>query len=69
MPTVTAHVVADIADRLFAAIESGDAATVEALWDDGVLVWKSAEPSDQVKSAARRRPQRRIDLDAGLHRH
>ena len=28
--------VADVADRLFAAIESGDATTVEALWDDDV---------------------------------
>lgn len=41
--------VADVAERLFAAIENGDAAAVEALWDDEVLVWKSAEPFDQVK--------------------
>jgi ketosteroid isomerase-like protein len=54
MPTVTADVVADVADRLFAAIENGDAATVEALWDDDVLVWKSAEPTDQAKSRALR---------------
>jgi ketosteroid isomerase-like protein len=50
MPTVTA----DVADRLFAAIESGDAAAVEALWDDDVLVWKSAEPEDQPKKRALR---------------
>jgi ketosteroid isomerase-like protein len=54
MPTVTADVVADVADRLFAAIENGDAATVEALWDDDVLVWKSAEPEDQTKKRALR---------------
>lgn len=54
MPTVTADVVADVADRLFAAIENGDAATVEALWDDDVLVWKSAEPEDQPKKRALR---------------
>lgn len=54
MPTVTADVVAGVADRLFAAIENGDAATVEALWDDDVLVWKSAEPTDQAKSRALR---------------
>ncbi len=54
MPTVTSDVVADVADRLFAAIENGDAAAVEALWDDDVLVWKSAEPEDQAKSRALR---------------
>ena len=54
MPTVTVDVVADVADRLFAAIENGDAATVEALWDDDVLVWKSAEPEDQAKKRALR---------------
>lgn len=46
--------VADVAERLFAAIERGDAAAVEALWDDDVLVWKSAEPEDQVKKRALR---------------
>ena len=46
--------VADVAGRLFAAIENGDAAAVEALWDDDVLVWKSAEPVDQVKGRALR---------------
>jgi ketosteroid isomerase-like protein len=46
--------VADVADRLFAAIEKGDAATVETMWDDDVLVWKSAEPEDQVKKRALR---------------
>jgi ketosteroid isomerase-like protein len=54
MPTVTADVVADVADRLFAAIERGDAATVEAMWAADVLVWKSAEPQDQVKKRALR---------------
>jgi ketosteroid isomerase-like protein len=46
--------VADVADRLFAAIERGDSAAVEALWDDDVLVWKSAEPEDQTKKRALR---------------
>ena len=54
MPTVTPDVVADVADRLFAAIEESDAATVEQLWDDDVLVWKSAQPEDQVKKRALR---------------
>jgi ketosteroid isomerase-like protein len=43
-----------VADRLFTAIEKGDAETVEALWDDDVLVWKSAEPEEQVKKRALR---------------
>jgi ketosteroid isomerase-like protein len=46
--------VADVAQRLFAAIEKGDADAVGALWDDDVLVWKSAEPHDQVKKRALR---------------
>ena len=46
--------VAEVADRLFAVIESGDADTVEKMWDDDVLVWKSAEPEDQVKTRALR---------------
>jgi ketosteroid isomerase-like protein len=46
--------VADVAQRLFAAIERGDAATVEALWDDDVSVWKSAEPEDQGRNRALR---------------
>jgi ketosteroid isomerase-like protein len=46
--------VADVAQRLFAAIEGGDADAVGALWDDDVLVWKSAEPHEQVKTRALR---------------
>ncbi|RDH79772.1 nuclear transport factor 2 family protein [Mycolicibacterium moriokaense] len=43
-----------VAQRLFAAIENGDAAAVEAMWDDDVLVWKSAEPVEQTKKRALR---------------
>jgi ketosteroid isomerase-like protein len=46
--------VADVAQRLFAAIEGGDADAVGALWDDDVLVWKSAEPQEQAKTRALR---------------
>jgi ketosteroid isomerase-like protein len=46
--------VADVADRLFAAIEYGDAAAVEVMWDDDVLVWKSGEPVDREKKRALR---------------
>ena len=30
----------DIADRMFAAIEDGDGATLAALWSDDVTVWR-----------------------------
>jgi ketosteroid isomerase-like protein len=46
--------VGDVADRLFTAIERGDRAAVEVLWDDDVLVWKSAEPEEQAKKRALR---------------
>ena len=46
--------VADVAQRLFAAIEEADAYAVGAPWDDDVLVWKSAEPQEQVKTRALR---------------
>jgi ketosteroid isomerase-like protein len=46
--------VPDVAHRLFAAIEGGDADAVAALWDEDVLVWKSAEPQEQVKTRALR---------------
>jgi ketosteroid isomerase-like protein len=53
-PQLRSTVVAEVADRLFAAIENGDAATVAAMWDDDVLVWKSAEPEEQIKKRAMR---------------
>ncbi len=53
-PQLRSTVVAEVADRLFAAIENGDAATVEAMWSDDVLVWKSAEPEEQAKKRAMR---------------
>ena len=53
-PQLRSTAVAEVADRLFAAIENGDAATVEAMWADDVLVWKSAEPEEQAKKRALR---------------
>ena len=46
--------VEDVADALFTAIEDGDATAVEALWDEDVLVWKSAEPEEQARNRALR---------------
>ncbi|MDQ2638145.1 MAG: nuclear transport factor 2 family protein [Actinomycetota bacterium] len=46
-------VVADVADRLFDAIEKGDIATVGQLWSDDVVVWKVAD-RDRDKDRALR---------------
>jgi ketosteroid isomerase-like protein len=43
MPVADTEAVADVADRLFRAIESSDIAAVESLWDDDVVVWKVAD--------------------------
>jgi ketosteroid isomerase-like protein len=50
MPAV--DTVAEVADRLFAAIERSDAAAVRRLWSEDIAVWKSAEPEDQAKERA-----------------
>ena len=44
----------DVADRLFAAIEQGDLAAVEALYADDVVVWNSVmpRPMDKARSLA-----------------
>jgi ketosteroid isomerase-like protein len=43
MPVIDADVVADVADRLFDAIESSDIAMVQQLWNEDVVVWKVAD--------------------------
>ena len=37
---------ADVADRLFSAIEAGDYGAVEGMWADDVLVWHTGDPKD-----------------------
>ncbi|MGE2691433.1 nuclear transport factor 2 family protein [Mycolicibacterium pulveris] len=46
-------VVADVAERLFGAIERGDIAAVRRLWSDDVVVWKVAD-RDRDKDRALR---------------
>lgn len=53
MTVVDADAVADVADRLFRAIEAGDHAGVQQLWDDDVVVWKVAD-RDRDKDRALR---------------
>jgi ketosteroid isomerase-like protein len=54
MSVTDADAVADVADRLFDAIERADTANIERLWDDGVLVWHSGDREDNDRQRALR---------------
>ncbi|OBI91453.1 nuclear transport factor 2 family protein [Mycobacterium sp. 1245805.9] len=54
MSAATAQTVVDVADRLFAAIESGDAAAVDRLWSNDIAVWRTGAPRDNDKARAMR---------------
>ena len=43
MSVTDAEAIADVADRLFEAIEQSDIAMVEQLWNEDVIVWKVAD--------------------------
>jgi ketosteroid isomerase-like protein len=45
--------IADVADRLFQAIENSDIAIVEQLWDPDVVVWKVADRERDRQRALR----------------
>lgn len=53
MTVADTQTVADVADRLFGAIERGDIALVEQLWDDDVVVWKVADRDRDRERALR----------------
>jgi len=53
MSVANAEAVADVADRLFQAIENSDIAMVERLWDDDVVVWKVADRDRDRERALR----------------
>ena len=53
MAVTDAHVIADVADRLFGAIENGDIAAVQQMWNDDVVVWKVADRDRNKDSAMR----------------
>ncbi len=40
----------DVADRIFAAIEAGDAATVADLYSDDLIVWHNNDGVEQTKA-------------------
>ena len=53
MSVTDADAIADVADRLFEAIENSDIAMVEQIWNDDIVVWKVAD-SDRNKESAMR---------------
>jgi ketosteroid isomerase-like protein len=53
MSVADTEAVADVADRLFGAIENSDIAMVEQLWDDDVVVWKVADRDRDRERALR----------------
>ena len=53
MTVADTQAVADVADRLFGAIERGDTALVEELWDDDIVVWKVADRDRDRERALR----------------
>jgi ketosteroid isomerase-like protein len=54
MSVTDAAAIADVADRLFEAIEQSDIAMVQQLWNSDVTVWKAGEPRDRDKERALR---------------
>jgi ketosteroid isomerase-like protein len=53
MPAVDADAIADVADRLFEAIENSDIAMIQQLWNDDVVVWKVADHDRDKERALR----------------
>jgi ketosteroid isomerase-like protein len=54
MPVMDTDVIADVADRLFDAIEHADTPMIEQLWSDGVLVWHAGDREDNDRAQALR---------------
>jgi len=48
------EVIVDLADRLFAAIERSDEATLEGLFGDDIAVWRTGSRRDDDKARALR---------------
>lgn len=55
------------ADQLFAAIERGDEATVEQMFDDGIAVWRVGSRRDDDKARALRVIHWFIDVTQQRH--
>ena len=55
----------ELATRLFTAIEHGDRATVDQMWDDGIAVWRT-DGRDPAKLDDKARALRVIDWFIGV---
>jgi ketosteroid isomerase-like protein len=53
MSVTDAEAIADVADRLFEAIEQSDIAMVQQLWNDDIVVWKVADRERDRERALR----------------
>jgi ketosteroid isomerase-like protein len=60
MPAATAQTIVDVADRLFAAIERGDVAAVDAMWSDDIAVWRTDGRRDPTRTDDKARALRVI---------
>ncbi|WP_297847337.1 nuclear transport factor 2 family protein [Mycobacterium sp.] len=54
MPASSVQTVVDAANRLFTAIERSDVAAVDAMWSDGIAVWRVGSRRDDDKARAMR---------------
>src|SRR5690348_11950239 len=63
----TAEAIVDVADRLFAAIEKGDKATVDRMWSDDIAVWRVGARRDDDKARALRVIDWFIDVTTERH--
>ena len=53
MPVTDSSAIADVADRLFEAIEQSDIAMVGQMWNEDVVVWKVADHDRDKERALR----------------
>ncbi|MDT5257996.1 MAG: hypothetical protein QOD10_3076 [Mycobacterium sp.] len=54
MSRVDANTIDEVANQLFTAIENGDRARVDQLWDDAIAVWRVGASRDNDKARALR---------------
>ncbi|HEY1841863.1 MAG TPA: DUF4440 domain-containing protein [Mycobacterium sp.] len=64
MPAADASAIANAADQLFAAIEQGDEATLEQMFDGDIAVWRAGSRRDDDKARALRVLHWFIDVTA-----
>jgi ketosteroid isomerase-like protein len=66
MPVTDSSAIADVADRLFEAIEQSDIAMVGQMWNEDVVVWKVADHDRDKERAARDHVVRQHDHPPSL---